>query len=152
MHRIHRTFHSGRRFAAALVGAVMVIGTAATANEHAVMADGDRSPMLVARAVLPVETYAPGPPSGTLLPPGIVNGISFPLPSQPVEGFSAIVDGRHPGEYLAMTDNGFGGKATSRDFLIRAYYVEPDFKSVDGEAAPSAWDSTTSSNSAIRTT
>jgi len=132
MHRTHHPFPSGRRLAAALLGAVMVIGTAATGSERAAMADGDRSPMLVARAVLPVETYAPGPPSGTLLPPGIVNGISFPLPSQPVEGFSAIVDGRRPGEYLAMTDNGFGGKATSRDFLIRAYYIVPDFKSADG--------------------
>ena len=132
MHTTHRPFHSGRRNAAALVGAVMVLGTAAFGSGRAVMADGDRSPTLIARAVLPVETYAPGPPSGTLLPAGIVNGISFPLPSQPVEGFSAIVDGRHRGEYLAMTDNGFGGKATSRDFLIRAYYIEPDFKSAEG--------------------
>ena len=119
------------RVAAALVGTTMVLAAAA-ASEHAAMAGGDRSPTLVGRAVLPVETYAPGPPSGTLLPAGVVNGISFPLPSQPVEGFSAIVDGRHRGEYLAMTDNGFGGKATSKDFLIRAYYIEPDFKTAAG--------------------
>jgi hypothetical protein len=83
---------------------------------------------LVGRAVLPVQTYAPGPVSGTLLPPGVVNGISFPLPSQPVEGFSAVIDGRRRGEYLAMPDNGYGAKATSKDFLIRAYYIRPDFK------------------------
>ncbi|WP_157746399.1 hypothetical protein [Micromonospora inositola] len=87
---------------------------------------------LLGRAVLPVETYAPGPPSGTLLPPGTVNGITFPLPSQPVEGFSAVVAGRHPGEYLAMPDNGFGAKVNSRDFLIRAYYIRPDFKTAKG--------------------
>jgi glycerophosphoryl diester phosphodiesterase len=90
-------------------------------------------PRLAGRAVLPVETYAPGPPSGAgLVPAGsteaVVNGIHFPTPSQPVEGFSGIVDGRRPGEYLAMADNGFGGKANSRDFLIRAYYLRPDFK------------------------
>ena len=27
-----------------------------------------------------------------------------------------------------MPDNGFGSKANSFDFLIRAYYVTPDFK------------------------
>ena len=132
MHTTRHPFHSSRRVAAALVGTTMVLAAAAAASEHAAMAGGDRSPTLVGRAVLPVETYAPGPPSGTLLPAGVVNGISFPLPSQPVEGFSAIVDGRHRGEYLAMTDNGFGGKATSKDFLIRAYYIEPDFKSAAG--------------------
>ncbi len=87
---------------------------------------------LVGRAVLPVETYAPGPASGTLLTPGVVNGITFPLPSQPVQGFSSLIDGRGPGEYLAMPDNGFGGKATSKDFLIRAYYIRPDFRTATG--------------------
>jgi glycerophosphoryl diester phosphodiesterase len=67
-----------------------------------------------------------------LLPPGTVNGISFPLAEQPVQGFSAIVEGREPGEYLAMPDNGFGAKATSRDFLIRAYWIHPDFKTAAG--------------------
>lgn len=87
---------------------------------------------LVGRAVLPVETYAPGPVSGTFLPAGVVNGISFPLPSQPVQGFSSIIDGREPGEYLAMPDNGYGAKANSKDFLIRAYYIRPDFKTATG--------------------
>jgi hypothetical protein len=87
---------------------------------------------LVGRAVLPVQTYAPGPVSGTLLPAGVVNGITFPLPSQPVQGFSSMVDGRSPGEYLAMPDNGYGAKATSKDFLIRAYYIRPDFKTANG--------------------
>ena len=94
-------------------------------------------PHLIGRAVLPVETYAPGPPSGSgLVPPGqtetVVNGVHFPTPSQPVEGFSAILEGRHRGEYLLMPDNGFGGKANSRDFLIRAYYATPDFKTALG--------------------
>ena len=62
----------------------------------------------------------------------INSGIEFPLPSQPVEGFSAIVEGRSHGEYLAMPDNGFGTKANSFDFLIRAYYIRPDFKTRHG--------------------
>ena len=60
------------------------------------------------------------------------HGITFPLPSQPVEGFSAIIDGRRPGEILAMPDNGFGNKINSADFLIRAYFLRPDFKTAGG--------------------
>ena len=86
----------------------------------------DHAPQLVGRAVLPVDTLAEGPPSGAAVTSA--NGITFPLPSQPVEGFSAIVDGRRPGEILAMPDNGYGAKANSADFLIRAYYLRPDFK------------------------
>jgi hypothetical protein len=85
-------------------------------------------PSLEGRAVLPANTLAPGPVSGTFLSPGVVNGITIPFPSQPVEGFSAIVAGRAPGELLAMPDNGYGAKASSRDFIIRAYYIRPDFK------------------------
>jgi len=88
--------------------------------------------ILAGRAVLPAATLAQGPPAGTLLPPGVVNGITFPLPSQPVQGFSSVIDGRHPGEYLAMPDNGFGAKANSADFLIRAYYIRPEFKTAQG--------------------
>lgn len=94
---------------------------------------GRDGPHLTGRAVLPVETYAPGPPSGSGLVPGgqtetVINGVHFPTPSQPVEGFSAILAGGRPGKILAMPDNGFGGKANSGDFLIRAYYLTPDFK------------------------
>ncbi len=99
-----------------------------------VHADGDShggEPQLAGRAVLPVETYAPGPPSGAFFGNVVTNGIQFPLPAQPVEGFSGIVSGRHPGEYLAMPDNGFGNKANSADFLIRAYYITPDFPDTD---------------------
>ena len=89
-------------------------------------------PTLEGRAVLPVATYAPGPSSGSFFAGQTTNGISFPTPSQPVEGFSAVVSGRRPGEYLAMPDNGFGTKANSFDFLLRAYYITPDFKTAKG--------------------
>src|SRR4029077_4560700 len=89
-------------------------------------------PRLLGRAVLPFATFGGGPPSGALVTPNPNNGVTFPLPEQPVEGFSAIVDGREPGEYLAMEDNGFGGKAVSVDFLIRAYYLRPHFKTAQG--------------------
>jgi glycerophosphoryl diester phosphodiesterase len=89
-------------------------------------------PTLEGRAVLPVATYAPGPPSGAFFAGQTINGISFPTPSQPVQGFSAVVAGRRPGEFLAMADNGFGTKANSFDFLLRAYFIRPDFKTGRG--------------------
>ena len=75
---------------------------------------------------------APGPPSGAFFAGQTINGISFPTPSQPAIGYSGIVAGRTPGEYLAMPDNGFGNKANSRDFELRAYYIEPDWKTASG--------------------
>jgi hypothetical protein len=87
---------------------------------------------LAGRAVLPAAALAPGPPAGTMLAPGVTNGITFPRPSQPVQGFSSVIGGRHPGEYLAMPDNGFGAKSNSGDFLIRAYYIHPHFKTAEG--------------------
>jgi hypothetical protein len=121
---------SNRRIRRASAAATLIaLAPALVANA----ADGDShggDPQLAGRAVLPVETYAPGPPAGAFYT-GPPNGIQFPLPSQPVEGFSGIVDGRTPGEYLAMPDNGFGNKANSPDFLIRAYYITPDFPESD---------------------
>ncbi len=110
----------------ALLG-VGITGTASASGER-----HDSRPTLAARAVLPVATYSDGPPSGSFFAGTTTNGISFPLASQPVEGFSAIIDGRHRGDLLAMPDNGFGTKANSRDFLIRAYDITPRYKTATG--------------------
>jgi hypothetical protein len=116
------------------VVALMAVASLPTIPALPAFADGDDDhgdePRLVGRAVLPVDTLAEGPPSGAAV--ASANGITFPLPSQPVEGFSAIIDGRRSDEVLAMPDNGYGGKANSRDFLIRAYYVRPQYKTASG--------------------
>jgi glycerophosphoryl diester phosphodiesterase len=116
--------------ATALLGGAFAASPAATSSGS----NSGHAPRLVGRAVLPAATLAEGPPSGAfVIPgPGTVRGITFPLPSQPVEGFSSIVSGRHRGEYLAMPDNGFGSKTNSTDFLIRAYYIRPHFKTASG--------------------
>lgn len=128
----HRPVSTARRVGLVVAALAAVVPAVA----HADGSPGRSGPILEGRAVLPVETYAPGPQSGAALdPPGpldTVNGIKFPTETQPVEGFSGIVSGRGPGEILAMPDNGFGGKANSQDFLIRAYYLTPDFKTADG--------------------
>ena len=94
--------------------------------------------------------YAPGPPSGRLasgrhqrdhLPAAVAAGRGV---------LGASLAGREPGEYLAMPDNGFGAKATSRDFLIRAYYIKPDFKTREGGSGDDRG-AGTSSSSAIPT-
>jgi glycerophosphoryl diester phosphodiesterase len=105
--------------------AVIIVSTQAAAAARP-------GPTLEGRAVLPVATYAPGPPSGSFFAGQTINGIQFPTSSQPVQGFSALVSGRQPGEYLAMPDNGFGNKANSTDFLLRAYFIRPDFKTAKG--------------------
>ena len=130
----HRT--SLPRLATFVVIPAAVAALAASGPSGPAVATGSSgtSPRLVGRAVLPVDTLAAGPPAGAFVVPGegTVNGVDFPLPSQPVEGFSSIVDGRSPGELLAMPDNGFGSKKNSPDFLIRAYFIRPDFKTARG--------------------
>lgn len=113
---------------AAAAAATLPVGSPASADT----ADHPRV-ALVGRAVLPAATLASGPRSGAMVDPlGVVNGITFPRRSQPVQGFSAVIDGRTSGEYLAMPDNGYGSKINSGDFLIRAYYIRPDFKTARG--------------------
>lgn len=113
-------------FAVAAAAAMAVPTTIAGADAS----HGDQRPALVGRAVLPALTVADGPPSGAAV--ADANGIDFPIDGQVVAGFSAIVAGRTPGEYLAMPDNGFGAKANSQDFHIRAYYIRPDFETARG--------------------
>ena len=115
----------------ATIGALSQVAAAGPAQGTGASGRSPGEPSLVGRAVLPFDTLAAGPPAGAFVP-STQNGVAFPLPAQPVEGFSAIIDGRRPGEYLAMPDNGFGSKANSGDFLIRAYYVRPHFRTARG--------------------
>ena len=88
-HQPARREHPMSTRTAARVGIAAAVLTLVPA--HVATADGTHGdhghgrdvPRLVGRAVLPVETYAPGPPSGAgTLPPGqteaVVNGIHFP--------------------------------------------------------------------------
>jgi len=107
----------------------------------------DDSPRLLGRAVLPADTFAPGPPSGTQLATAPINGRTPPFASQPVQGFSAVLT--NGSEYLAMPDNGFGAKANSADFLLRITASSPTSRPLAAAAARSA--SASSSRCAIPT-
>ncbi|WP_230688701.1 esterase-like activity of phytase family protein [Micromonospora sp. WMMC415] len=89
-------------------------------------------PELTDRALLSATAYQPGPVSGTQLAPTPVNGVTPPFPGQPVPGFSAVIPlrpgDRSGGRLLAMPDNGFGAKNNSADFLLRAYDIEPRYR------------------------
>ena len=82
-------------------------------------------------ANLPASTFAPGPTSGQFITPN--NGITPPfVDKQPVQGFSAVLNGPVAGSYYVMPDNGFGTKANSADAMLRMYAVSPDFKTATG--------------------
>jgi hypothetical protein len=86
---------------------------------------------LEARAVLPADTVAPGPPSGAAIGAGPFNGVTPPFPSQPVQGFSGILPAGN-GRWWAMPDNGYGRKENSADWLLRIYRIRPSFKTAAG--------------------
>ena len=110
-------------FFAAAVAAVTAAQAAAVSPDR---------PVLEARAILPADTFAPGPTSGQFIGPGPINGVSVPfVAKQPVQGFSAVLPAE-PGSYWMMEDNGFGAKANSADFLLRVYHLTPHFKTAKG--------------------
>jgi glycerophosphoryl diester phosphodiesterase len=48
-----------------------------------------------------------------------------------VQGFSAVRRNRD-GTYWVMSDNGYGAKNNSADFLLRLHLIRPNFKTADG--------------------
>ena len=81
-------------------------------------------------ARLPADTFAGGPPSGRFRDNGS-RGQAFP--SQPVQGVSAILPapGR-PGWWLALSDNGYGVRWNSPDFLLCYYHLRPNWRTALG--------------------
>jgi hypothetical protein len=85
---------------------------------------------LIAFAELPADTFVPGPTSGQFIEP--VNGRSPPfVDQQPVQGFSALLKDKD-GSYLVLSDNGFGQRGNSSDYLLSMYLVQPDFRTASG--------------------
>lgn len=77
-------------------------------------------------ASLPAETFVPGSePSGSAIGAGPFNGITAPFAHQPVQGFSGVVN-RRDGTFDVLSDNGYGNKANSADFLLRVHRIKPD--------------------------
>lgn len=85
--------------------------------------DPDKA-MLLRWSVLPTATYVPGSePSGAFTTGNAA--IPAPYAGQPVQGFSAthrLADGTS----LVMSDNGYGSKANSGDFLLSVHRIRPN--------------------------
>lgn len=83
-------------------------------------------------ASLPADTFAEGPPAGE----GISgNGRTGPFPGQPVQGFSGV-QFADENSFWFLSDNGFGARANSADYLLRIYKVDPSFTGAeDGDAS-----------------
>ncbi|MEJ2085595.1 MAG: esterase-like activity of phytase family protein, partial [Acidobacteriota bacterium] len=80
---------------------------------------------LIGRAVLPAMTWGEGPPSGEF----DAEGKRFEEPrfsSQPVQGFSSIRWLEKSEHILVLSDNGFGTRANSSDYLLRVYQMKID--------------------------
>src|SRR3990170_937990 len=85
---------------------------------------------LEGRAVLPADTFAGEPPSGSNLEDETKGGRTPPFEGQPVGGISAVLEAGD-GEFQAMPDNGFGKKDNSADFQLRTYRIRPDFETAN---------------------
>src|SRR5262245_48372522 len=114
-----------------VVVAVLAVGGAAIAIGAVAQGGGRRESTLEARSVLPADTFAPGPVSGTALGTAPINGRTPPFPGQPVQGFSAVNDAGR-GDFWVMCDNGFGAKENSADFLLRVYRLDPRWETARG--------------------
>ncbi|MGW4462719.1 esterase-like activity of phytase family protein [Micromonospora sp. NPDC004704] len=78
-------------------------------------------------AALPAMSFVPASePSGSLLGTAPVNGVVAPFADQPVQGFSGV-QRNADGTFDVLTDNGFGNKANSADFVLRIQRVAPSF-------------------------
>ncbi|GAA3826523.1 esterase-like activity of phytase family protein [Sphaerisporangium flaviroseum] len=118
-----------------LGAAVLALGLSAPAfADHGRDGHGDGATVPFGRATLtgfaslPAETFVPNSePSGALLGTAPINGVTPPFAGQPVQGFSGVAR-RHDGTFDVLSDNGYGNKANSADFLLRIQRVKPDFR------------------------
>jgi glycerophosphoryl diester phosphodiesterase len=92
-------------------------------------AASDRNPTtLVGFAALPADVFVPGAPAGAKIS---ANGRTGSFNGQPIQGFSAVQFADRD-SFWFLTDNGFGSKENSADFLLRLYQVTPNFRNRGG--------------------
>ncbi len=83
-------------------------------------------------ASLPANTFAVGPTSGQFAGAGAFGNALPLIDKQPVQGFSAVLNGPVANSFLVMQDNGFGAKTNSADVILRMFAVRPDFRTMTG--------------------
>ena len=80
-------------------------------------------------AELPADTFAEGPPAGADI---AANDREGTFDGQPVQGFSGVQFAEQAGQFLFLSDNGFGAKLNSADYLLRIYEADPSFAGAEG--------------------
>jgi len=111
------------------VGAGIGVLTLALAAPSAQAHDTFGQATLTGWAALPAATFvSASDPSGSLLGGTPSNGITPPFDDQPIQGFSGIVK-NGDGTFEVLSDNGYGNKANSADFVLRIHRVAPDYGS-----------------------
>ena len=109
---------------AAVAALILTLPGAASATERSTWNRAE----LIKFAMLPAATFVPGSePSGSLLGTAPINGITPPFADQPVQGFSGVLRNTD-GTFDVLSDNGFGNKANSADFLLRIQRVAPGLR------------------------
>jgi hypothetical protein len=86
---------------------------------------------LVGRTILAADTFAPGSTTGQFKKTKRTTPF---FGAQPVQGVSCVEPGPREGTFFVLSDNGFGAKSNSSDYVLRIYAVEPDFST--GEVYP----------------
>ncbi|MFE9205579.1 esterase-like activity of phytase family protein [Micromonospora sp. NPDC007230] len=118
-----------RRAAIGLTAGALAVTVVAPSSTVASAAPRDQfgRATLTGFAALPAETFVPASePSGALLGTAPINGVTPPFADQPVQGFSGILRNTD-GTFDALSDNGYGNKANSADFVLRIHRIVPDF-------------------------
>lgn len=94
---------------------------------------------LIGFASLPADTFADGPASGAALT-NPTNGRPTPFASQPVQGFSAVqfAPGSDGTVFWFLSDNGYGAKNNSADYLLRLHQADPNFAGIESSDAAGA--------------
>ncbi|MGJ7512460.1 hypothetical protein [Variovorax sp. GT1P44] len=89
--------------------------------------------MLIGWAQMPAATFADGPTSGQFTAPNAY-GTNVPpfVGKQPVQGFSAVLEGPRKDVFQFMVDNGFGSQANSADALLRSYALHIHWRTPKG--------------------
>ena len=94
------------------------------------IATATQAATLVAYAELAADTFVPGPTSGQFIKP--VNDREPPfINQQPVQGFSALLIDKKD-SFLALSDNGFGQRDNSSDYLLSIYLIQLDLRTASG--------------------
>ena len=102
--------------------AAVAVPAAATGLATVPQGNGTQQAEVVGRSVLPSATFGEKIPSGALA--GSANGVTAPFAAQPIQGFSGLL--KDGDDWLVLEDNGYGTKANSADFLLRAVRLHID--------------------------